>query len=175
MQPHGVVVVNEAFDKPSGILLAKRATRSDAISFEALGPSLDFTITLRVIGRGLDIGKAGQTDKLLKVLGDKLGTVVGDDPWGSSRRFFPGSLQDDLDVELRHRGAQFPMQQETRTAIQDRAEIKEGAGNVQIRDIHMPVLVGLKGLLEAVTLARSFRVPTLQEPSAFEYPISAGG
>jgi len=59
MQPHGVVVVNEAFDKASGIVLGKRTTRSDAISFEALVPSLDFldfTVTLRVIGRGLDMG-----------------------------------------------------------------------------------------------------------------------
>ena len=88
------------------------------------------------------MGEAGQTDKLLKVFGDKLRTVVGDDPWGSSRIFFPGSLQDDLDVELYHRAAQFPMQQETRTAIQDRAQIEEGPHNVQIRDIDMPMLVG---------------------------------
>src|SRR5262245_29739297 len=135
MQPHGVVVVNEAFDKASGILLGKRAARPDAISFEALVPSLDFTVTLRVIGRGLDMGQASQTDKLLKVLGDKLRTVVGDDSWGSTRIFFPGSLQDDLDVELRHCGAQFRMQQETRTAIQNRAEIEQGPDNVQIRDI----------------------------------------
>ena len=108
MQPHGVVVVNEAFDKASGIVLGKRTTRSDAISFEALVPSLDFldfTVTLRVIGRGLDMGQAGQTDKLLKVFGDKLRTVVVMIRGESSRIFFPGSLQDDLDVELRHRGA----------------------------------------------------------------------
>ena len=89
MQPHGVVVVNEAFDKASGILLGKRAARPDAISFETLVPSLDFTVTLRVIGRGLDMGQASQTDKLLKVLGDKLRVVVGDDSWGSTRIFFP--------------------------------------------------------------------------------------
>ena len=105
MQPHDVVVVNEAFDKASGIPLGKRATRPDAIRFEALLPSLDFTVTLRVIGRGLDMGQAGQTDKLLKVFGDKLRTVVVMIRGESSRIFFPGSLQDDLDVELRHRGA----------------------------------------------------------------------
>jgi hypothetical protein len=40
------------------------------ISFKALVPSLDFTVTLWVIGGGLDMGQAGQTDKLLKVFGD---------------------------------------------------------------------------------------------------------
>src|SRR6266436_45343 len=98
------------------------------------------------------MGQPSQTDKLLKVLGDKLRTVVGDDPRGSTRISFSSSLQDDLDVELCHRAAQLPMEQETRTAIQDRAEIEEGPDNVQIRDIHMPVLAGPKRLLEAVTL-----------------------
>lgn len=33
-------------------------------------PSLDFTVTLRAIGRGLDMGRPGQTDKFPKVLGE---------------------------------------------------------------------------------------------------------
>src|SRR5271156_6202140 len=78
------------------------------------------------------MGQPGHADKLLKVLGDKLRPVVGNDPRGSTRMSFLSSLQDDLDVELRHGGAQFPMDQETRTAIQGRAEIEEGPDNVQI-------------------------------------------
>ena len=105
MQPHGVIMVNEVLDKSSAILLGKRTAWPETVDFEALVPSLDFTVTLRVIGRGLDMGQAGQTDKLLKVFGDKLRTVVVMIRGESSRIFFPGSLQDDLDVELRHRGA----------------------------------------------------------------------
>ena len=67
------------------------------------------------------------------------------------------------------------MQQKARTAIQDRAEIEESADDVQIGDIHMPVLMGPKRLLETVTLARSLGIPALQEPGGFEYPIGAGG
>jgi hypothetical protein len=81
------------------------------------------------------MGQPGQADKFLKVLGDKLRPVVGNDPRGSTRIFLLSSLQDDLDVELRHGGAQFPMHQETRTAVQGRAEIEEGPDNVQIRYI----------------------------------------
>jgi hypothetical protein len=44
MKPHGVVVVNEALDKSSGILLGKRAARPEAISFEALVPAFDFPV-----------------------------------------------------------------------------------------------------------------------------------
>ena len=79
------------------------------------------------------MGQPCQADKLLEVLGNKLRPVVGNNPRESTRISFSSSLQDDLDVELRHRGAQFPMQQETRTAIQNRAEIEEGPDNVQIR------------------------------------------
>ena len=39
MQPHGVVMVNEAFNKSCGIRLGKRATRPEAISFKALVPA----------------------------------------------------------------------------------------------------------------------------------------
>ena len=105
VQPHGVVMGNEALDKASGILLGKWATRPETISFEALMPSLDFPVALRIVRGGFDMRQPGQADKLLKVLGDKLRTVVGDDPRGSTRISFSSSLQDDLDLELRHRGA----------------------------------------------------------------------
>ena len=49
MEPHGVVMVNEALDKSSGILLGKRAARPEAISFEALVPAFNFPVTLWVI------------------------------------------------------------------------------------------------------------------------------
>jgi hypothetical protein len=50
MQPHGVVMVNEAFNKSCGIRLGKRATRPEAISFKALVPAFDFPVG---IGREL--------------------------------------------------------------------------------------------------------------------------
>src|ERR1700694_4198224 len=118
VQPHGVVMVNEALDKSSAILLGKRTAWPETIDFEGLVPSLDFPVALRVVRGGFDMGQTGQADKLLEVLGNKLRPVVGNDPRGSTRISFSSSLHDDLDVKLRHRGAQFPMQQEARTAIQ---------------------------------------------------------
>ena len=44
MQTHGVVMVNEALDESSSILLGKRAARPEAISFEALVPAFDFPV-----------------------------------------------------------------------------------------------------------------------------------
>ena len=111
-------MVNEALDQSSGNLLAEGAAWPETIDFEALMPSLDFTVALRVVRGGCDMGQPAQADKFLQVFGDKLRPIVGDDPRRAIRISFLSSLQDDLDVELRHRGAQFPMQQETRT-VQD--------------------------------------------------------
>ena len=62
MQPHGVVIVNETLDNSSAILLGKRTAWPETIDFEALMPSLDFTVALRVIRGGSDMGQSGQTD-----------------------------------------------------------------------------------------------------------------
>ena len=58
MEPHGVVMVNEALDKSSGILLGKRAAWPEAISFEALVPAVDLPVALRVVRRGFEHGSA---------------------------------------------------------------------------------------------------------------------
>jgi hypothetical protein len=49
VQPHGVVMLNEALDKPSGIRMGKRTAWPETIGFEALVPSLDFPVALRVV------------------------------------------------------------------------------------------------------------------------------
>jgi hypothetical protein len=80
VEPHSVIMVNKALDESSAVLLGKGTAWPEAVSLEALMPSFDFTVALRVVRRGFDMGQPGQSDKFLKVLGDKLRTVVGDDP-----------------------------------------------------------------------------------------------
>ena len=59
VQPHGVVMVNEAIDKSSAILLGKRTAWPETIDFEALVPSLDFSVALRIVRGGFDMGQTG--------------------------------------------------------------------------------------------------------------------
>jgi hypothetical protein len=68
VQPHGVVMVNEALDKSSGILLGERAARPETIGFEALVPSLDFTVALRVVRRGFDMGQPGSVRRSKNII-----------------------------------------------------------------------------------------------------------
>ena len=49
-----------------------------APALELLMPSLDLAVALRVIGRNPEVCHAADPDKLLKILGDKLGSVVRD-------------------------------------------------------------------------------------------------
>ena len=44
VQPHSVVIGNEALDKSSGILMGERAAWPETIDLEALVPSLDFPL-----------------------------------------------------------------------------------------------------------------------------------
>jgi len=59
MQPHGVVMVNEVLDKSSAILLGKWTAWPETVDFEALVPSLDFPVALRVVRGGFDMGQTG--------------------------------------------------------------------------------------------------------------------
>ena len=52
-------------------------------------PAFDLAVGLRVIGRGSDVGHAGDADELLEVLGDELRAVVADDAWPGFRELFP--------------------------------------------------------------------------------------
>lgn len=48
-------------------------------------------------------------DELLKVLGNKLRSVVRDDPWMGLRIFLSRPLQDHLHLRFRHRLSDVPM------------------------------------------------------------------
>jgi hypothetical protein len=63
----------------------------------------------------------GNADELLKVAGDELRAVIGDNPWLGCRVFLFGSLQNDLHIGLGHGLPQIPMHDETAVAVQDAA------------------------------------------------------
>jgi hypothetical protein len=77
-----------------------------------------------------------------------------------------GSLQDELDLGLRHRLADVPMDDAPTETVEHRAEVVERAGDVEVRDVDVPVLVCTGRLDEAGTLQRRFRIPTVEATSA---------
>ncbi len=111
--------------------------------------AFDLAVGLRVVGRGFDVGHAGDADELLEVLGDELGAVVGDDAWRDAGVSFAGALDDGFHVGFLHFFADFPVDDEAAAAVEDGTKEVEGAGDVEVADIDVPVLVGLERLDEA--------------------------
>ncbi len=91
--------------------------------------------------RGLEV-----TDKGFEVLGYELGAIVGDNARAEARIGFVGALQDDLSIGFLHRGPNVPGEDGARAAIKDRAEIVEGAGDIDVGEVDVPVVVRFDGL-----------------------------
>ena len=107
---------------------------------------------------------AGNTDKFLEILGDKLWPVVGDDSWPCIWEFLLGSLQDDLHIRLCHLLSDFPVNNVTTASIEKTAQVIERTAKVDVRNVHMPVFMRLERLNKARTLEAFLRVPLLQQP-----------
>jgi len=72
----------------------------------------------------------------------------------ASGYFFLGSLQNHFDISFSHGLTQIPMHEETTETHPDAAQVIEGAAQVDVGNVDMPVLMGLQRLLETGSLAR---------------------
>src|SRR5262249_41756044 len=97
-------------------------------------------------------------DELLELLGDELWPVVRDDPGALAGEALAGPLDDRLHLGLGHALAELPGDDEPTGAIEEAAEVIERPGDVDVRDIDVPVLVGAQRLLEALALLRGLLV-----------------
>jgi hypothetical protein len=59
----------------------------------------------------------------------------------------PASLDDALDVALGHRLADVPVDDSAAASVEEGAQVVEAAGDVDVGDIDVPVLVGLQPLV----------------------------
>ena len=130
-------------------------------------PAFNFPVALRIIGRGANMRHAALTNKLLEGACHKLGSVIGDNSRRGIGETFLGAQQDDFHVRLRHLLPKFPVDDVAAVAIQNRAEIIKVPGQVDVRNIDMPMLVGFCGLVEARTFFGGFSCPFSQHSSLF--------
>src|SRR5215467_14968895 len=114
-------------------------------------------------------------DELLEVPGDKLWPVVRDDPRFCFRIFLSPSLQDDFNFCFGHRFPQIPMDDRTAVAIQNAAQVVEGAAHIDVGNIDMPMLVRVWWLLEAGSFARRFALPSGEQPRLLKNPPNTRG
>ena len=110
------------------------------------------------------MGHPGNADELLEILGDELRPIVGNDPGPGLWKLFLGPLQDDFHIFFRHLLSDLPVDDIATASIQETAEIVKGAVDVEIGDIHVPVLMWQKRLNEAGPFEAFLLVPLGQEP-----------
>jgi hypothetical protein len=91
---------------------------------------------------------ARDANELLEVASDELRAIVGDDSRLGFQVLLLGSPQDHFDIGFSHRLTQIPMHEETTESIQNAAQVIEGAAQVDVGNVDMPVLMGLQRLLE---------------------------
>jgi hypothetical protein len=129
----------------------QRDLGADAIALEGFVPAFDLAVGLRIVGRGLDVGHAGDANELFELAGNELWAVVADDARCGGGEGFASALQDDLHVGFLHFFADFEVNDEATGPIEDATEEVEGAGDVEVTDIDMPVFVRCEWLREAGT------------------------
>src|SRR5262249_35299567 len=147
---------------------------SDALSVEGLVPPLHLAVALGIVRRRPHVGHPTDPDELLELPGDELGAVIRDDPRPSLRESFPGTLDNRLDVPLSHALADLPVDDEPTVAVEETTEVEEGAADVDVRDVDVPVLVGSQGLLEAPPLLGGLSPTAREFAGCLEDPVDAG-
>jgi hypothetical protein len=110
----------------------------------------------------------------LKSLAHLLRPVVRDDPRLGAGEALPRPLPDLLDVRLGHRLADLPVDDVAAAAVEQAAQVVERPGYVDVRDIDVPVFVGLEGLGEANALLGGLGVVALQQSGGLEDAVDAG-
>ena len=156
VETDGVIMFNEASDDPPGVLHGQRCLRAQAILLERGEPAFLFAVALGIVRGGAHMGEAGLADELLEVLDDERGAVVGDDPRVPPRMFFQGPLEDQLHVSLRHVLGDLPVDQIPAAPVQHAAQVIEGAADIQVGDVDVPVFMGSQRLHESGALVRDF-------------------
>ena len=103
--------------------------------------TFELPITLRVVGRGHDVGGFDLCDEAFEVVCTELGTLVRDDARTGVRVEFFGFLQDDFGVTFFHFDAEVPVQNGPGEAVQDANEVEEDSADFEVGEVDVPVLV----------------------------------
>ncbi len=175
VQADVVIVLDVIEDDAAGVIKGQGHLDANRFALEGFVPAFDFAVGLGVVGRGLDMGHAGDADELLKVLGDELGTVIADDAGIFTGELFTSALQNGRHVLILHFFADFPVDGATAEAVEDGTKEVKGAGDVEVTDINVPMFVGLRGLVEASAFLGDVGGGAGEQMVGLEDAVDAGG
>jgi hypothetical protein len=104
-----------------------------------------------------------EANKRREVFRDKLKALVADDSRLRLRLKFLRALNDRFDVDLCHLRTDIPVNDPARVSIQDGGAKVERAASIQVRNIDMPMLVHLIGLVKTAPLLAGLLTKSGQE------------
>ena len=159
VQADVVVMLDVSLHQAQRIVQRERCSGPDTLALQRLVPTLDFPIRLGIIGRGSDVRHARDANELFEVASDELRPVVRDDPRLRHRVLLLGAFENYFDIRFPHGLTQVPMHEETTEPVQNAAQVIEGAAQVDVGNVDMPVLMRLQRLLETGSLARGSSLP----------------
>src|SRR5271166_2716400 len=168
VQADVVVIGDELGHDAAGLVEGQRHLDANAVAFHRFVPAFDLTVRLRVVAGGPDVGHAGAADVLLEVLGNELRSVVGDDARRDAGIGLAGALDDSFHVDFLHFLADFAVDDQAAAAVENGTHEIKGAGDVDVTDIHVPVLVRFERLHEASAFFTGRRRLAGQQSGAFE-------
>jgi len=88
--------------------------------------------------------------------------------------FLQRLLNDDFDVLFGHRFTQLPVHDVTAVAVEHARQIEEHPGDVDVRDVYVPMGVGFYRLHETGSLLGGREPVVVQPPGGLEYAVHAG-
>jgi len=102
---------------------------------------------------------AGQPNELFKVFGEELRAVVRYDSGARFRKLLLCLLNDDFYIRLLHLLPDLPVNDKTAASVEEAAQVVKRAANVDVRNVYVPMFVGLERLDKAGALLADFFVP----------------
>ena len=166
-----IVVADKAFNDLARFSKRGRVLDPDGFTFKGLMPALNFPVRLRIIGRCPHMRHAGEANVAFEVFSDELRPVIGDDPRTNAGMVFPSTLDDHLNIGLLHGFSDFPMDDGATAAIEDGAKVVEGAANIDVANVDVPMIVGLIWLNKPGTFFRRSAVPAVESVVGVKYPV----
>ena len=101
------------------------------------------------------MGHATLPDEAFEITSNKLRSIIRDDPRSGLGKLFSGPLDDDLNIHFGHLFPDLLVHNVATVTIQQAAQVVKGATDIQIGNIHVPMLMGPKRLIKALAFGRS--------------------
>ena len=171
IQALGIVVVDEVAGDAVGVFKGQRGFGTDGLLFERLVEAFEFSVGLGILGTGRDVAGLPLGDEGFELPAFEPGSLTADAAGPRLRVHFTGFLDDDFGIDLPHGGTDVPCQDGARTTVEHATQEVEGAADIQIGKVGMPVLVRGQGLDEAGAFLRGLAFGAADQSGLFEHTI----